>query len=154
MEKGILPKNYNQLIKKVESFLGINIFVDRPRISSGDIVFEAKNPRGIMIDELKAMGVGNKVDEFKTDFLEKEKRRKVNFENENPFLMSKGSVDSEEILEKDKVVREIKEGFEDSFGKKNTFEEEVRDAEKKGNSFSDDQKVLSDGEIDKLIWGK
>lgn len=57
LEKGILPKNYYNLIKKVESALGIGFFKEQSltRLDSNSLVSESKVSTGITISDLKGL---------------------------------------------------------------------------------------------------
>lgn len=54
LEKGILPKDYYSLIRKIESFLGIKLFKDvEVNFDSSTILSETKVPSGVTISDLK-----------------------------------------------------------------------------------------------------
>jgi len=52
LEKGIVPKDYEQLIHKVEGYLGIKIFKNK-KLNYQDILTESKVPSGILISDLQ-----------------------------------------------------------------------------------------------------
>ena len=55
LEKGILPRDYESLIKKVENVLGLRLFAENGRkMNSSDIINESKVPTGLMVSEVKA----------------------------------------------------------------------------------------------------
>jgi len=52
LENGILPLNYEILVKKIEGVLGIKILKDR-KLDSRDVVIESKVPSGILVSDLR-----------------------------------------------------------------------------------------------------
>lgn len=53
LEKGVLPKDYKPLIKKIEGYLGINLSKFRRSLDHRDIIAESKVPTGILVSEMK-----------------------------------------------------------------------------------------------------
>jgi len=60
LEKGILPKDYLPLIKKVEGYLELNLRKEKGEIDHKDIINESKIPTGILISEMRNKTKGKK----------------------------------------------------------------------------------------------
>lgn len=65
LEKGILPKDYKPLIKKIEGYLGVNLSKSRRGLDHKDIIVESKVPTGILVSELK-----KKTEDKKEEYLD------------------------------------------------------------------------------------
>lgn len=52
LEKGVVPKNYEPLIHKIEGYLGIKILKNR-KLNPQNITIESKVPSGILISDLQ-----------------------------------------------------------------------------------------------------
>jgi len=53
LEKGILPRDYKAVIKKVEGYLRINLMKKKGNLDHKDIIAESKVPTGILVSELR-----------------------------------------------------------------------------------------------------
>jgi ribosome-binding protein aMBF1 (putative translation factor) len=53
LEKGELPRNYQEVIRKIENFLSLRLFKEQQKISSENIIAESKVPKGILLSELQ-----------------------------------------------------------------------------------------------------
>jgi ribosome-binding protein aMBF1 (putative translation factor) len=53
LEKGKLPRDYSNLIRKLENFLHVRLFKERRRVDSDELIVESRVPSGILISELK-----------------------------------------------------------------------------------------------------
>lgn len=128
LEKGVLPRDYILLIKKIENYLGLNLIKEKKRgkISSERIITESKVPTGLKISDLKEKTVLEKdVEEKVLNEIIEEKLKEEFFEGGD---LEKDSLSLEEInLDK---VKEI-------VGKPINEKDE-----------------LSDEDIEDLIWGK
>ena len=65
LEKGILPRDYQSVIKKIEGYLQINLRKDKWDFDHKDIINESKVPTGILISEIK-----KKVEEKKDEYID------------------------------------------------------------------------------------
>jgi len=152
LEKGFLPRGNELIIKKIENYLGINVFrkdVEQPKETSVEIdkmkiefmkkvgeepkeLFDRKNPNQLIISDLK---------EIKDNF---KQNPKIFEKKSEPTLMIKG----EEIgLGEEKVnVEEEPEFIKEK--------EETDFIGKPAEEKAEDKNDLSDEEIDDLIFGR
>jgi len=65
LEKGILPRDYQSVIKKIEGYLQINLRKDKWDFDHKDIINESKVPTGILISEIK-----KKVEEKRDEYID------------------------------------------------------------------------------------
>ncbi|MDA3837164.1 MAG: hypothetical protein PF542_06095 [Nanoarchaeota archaeon] len=113
LEKGVLPRDYTTLVRKVEAVLSVRLFKEvKNSMSSNDIIAESKSPTGILVSEVRA----------KTSFFDWFKKKKdVSVEKVNAVLEADGN-DNFQASNKQKVweravanVRSEKEaGYESS----------------------------------------
>ncbi|MCL5730294.1 MAG: hypothetical protein M1165_01870, partial [Candidatus Pacearchaeota archaeon] len=94
LENGILPRDYKNLVKKVENYLRIRILKDR-EIDHNDIINESKIPSGILIEELK-----NKASREKEKYLDASNLslEKVNEIYGTPEKAEKNEIQKKETL--------------------------------------------------------
>lgn len=129
LEKGILPRDYSLLIKKVEAYLKISLFKEK-RIGPKDILTESRIPSGISIDQVKKETLPQST--FSKIF---SRREKVEEKEEDLIELDEDYVDPSTLsLEK---VEEVSGKASNGFSKKKASKDE-----------------LSDEDISKLIWGK
>ncbi len=74
LEKGSLPRNYPTLIKKIENYLRVNLFVGEREFGSADILAETKSPRGILVSELKKTYLEKEIEDRALNEIVKEKK--------------------------------------------------------------------------------
>lgn len=155
LEKGVLPRDYFGLIRKIESVLSIKLFKEsKENFDSNDIVTESKVPTGILLSEVK-----EKSGKFKNWF--KKKDGDVSKEEIEKVLNDTGDEEIEaEELDLDKVEEIIGKPMQedDQSVKGKSFEnEEERKEEKErdvgekkeGTSGKED---LSSEDIEDLVW--
>lgn len=65
LEKGVLPRDYKPLIKKIEGYLGINLSKSGRSLDHSDIIAESKVPTGILVSEMR-----KKAEEKKEEYLD------------------------------------------------------------------------------------
>ncbi|MEA3414052.1 MAG: hypothetical protein U9Q99_00805 [Nanoarchaeota archaeon] len=53
LERGDLPRNYVESLKKIENYLSLRLFKEQQKISSANIITESKVPKGILMSELQ-----------------------------------------------------------------------------------------------------
>ncbi|MCR4327045.1 MAG: hypothetical protein NUV46_00505 [Nanoarchaeota archaeon] len=179
LEKGILPKDYKTLIKKVEGYLEIRLFKVKD-LDHHDIILESKVPSGILIEDLKKkrekdkeayIDVSNlsleKINEvygipatyeFKDEKKEHEVKKVLEKEKLKEFTKEK----SKEIV-KEKPKENPKEDNEEEYFKfkvpfsiKRFFSKKPSEKVKDSPRINDlkNKKELSDEDISKLVWGK
>jgi ribosome-binding protein aMBF1 (putative translation factor) len=162
LEKGILPKEYYSLLKKVESVLGIRLFKDLTRdIGPEDIVAESKVPTGLLLSEVK-----EKSGAFKNWF----KRKKEPTQDEILEVMKEAGVeetfDVENMnldsvnefvgvpVEEDRATKyessRLSEARREIPSKKEEVEKKETLEEKK--PYSDEDQDMSAEDIADLIW--
>ena len=128
LEKGVLPRDYVLLIKKIEDYLGLNLIKEkkRERISSQRIISESKFPTGIKIADLK-------------------EKSKLERDVEDKVL--------NEVVEENKQSGRTKgdELIEDSLSLEEINLDKIKEVV--GEPL-DDKEELSDEDIGDLIWGK
>lgn len=156
LEKGVLPKDYKTLIKKVEGRLEIRLFKER-NIDHNDILVESKLPSGILIEDLKKKTQRDKENYIDISNLSLDK---INEVYGVPAVIETKEEKSKEIV-KEKPSESIKEEKkEEYFTFKNPFKGlfSKKPSEKLKNSPTigdlKDKKDLTDEEISKLVWGK
>ena len=177
LEKGLLPKDYAGIIRKVESTLGIRLFKDfRRDIGSDDIVAESKVPTGILLSEVKEKSKGfmnwfkkkGNVSAEKIDAAlreaEKEEEIDVNKldlkkvedvfgkpikEEIKPNKPKIEGNDKEKEIARDWVNKREEKKIEEDLMKSKNSETKV---EESNLSDSDEDVELSQDEIDNLIW--
>jgi ribosome-binding protein aMBF1 (putative translation factor) len=102
LEKGTLPRDYVNLIKKLENYLKIRLFKVLGSISVNEIITESKVPSGILISEIK-----NKTEE-------------------KTLFSDNGTLDAEE-LDLDKIRQITGEPEEKKEEKKDVFQDKNLD---------------------------
>jgi ribosome-binding protein aMBF1 (putative translation factor) len=139
LEKGSLPRNYPILIKKIENYLGINLFVGDKKINSADILAETKTPRGIMISDLKKTFLEREVEDRTLNEIAK---GELNNWGENKKDVYEDSISLDELnLEKVKEI--VGEPIEEKEGA--SYKKKLKDSELKDE--------LSQKDIEDLIFG-
>jgi len=137
LEKGVLSKDYKQILKKVENILGISLFIEKDsEISTDDLLNEAKNPTGILVADVK------KPKKF-WNFFKKFKKESEDLEDSSLEVL-----DKEEDTFEPREIRKQSEKDEASFRRETLGKEEVKD------NSSVKKESLSQEDLDKIIWGK
>ena len=146
IEKGVVPRDYKTLVKKIEGQLGINLFKNK-ELDHHDIITESKVPSGILIEDLRKK--------------EKEEKEKyIDVSNLSLDKINDVYGTPTEISEKDdepKKEKPEKEKSKDEYFKfRNPFKrkKEENPEEKPKEEDSDKKDDLSDEDISKLVWGK
>ncbi len=65
LEKGILPRDYQSIIKKIEGYLKINLRKEKGSFDHKDIINESKVPTGILLSEIR-----KKVEEKRDEYID------------------------------------------------------------------------------------
>ena len=150
LEKGILPRDYLNLVKKVESYLGVKLLKER-KIGHEDILVESKVPSGILISELRekvsSIFGKSKEPDFEEPVLES-KESLEDFEDYDAF-----SSDSEEPVLSEEVV-DANELDLSKVEEISGVPEEIDSKELEKEKKKDSKDELSDDDISDLIWGK
>lgn len=141
LEKGILPKDYSSLIRKIESFLGISIHKENKKeIKTEDILAESKIPTGILLSDIKEKSNG---------FMNWFKKKPIIKIDEKEEIIDANDLNLEKVEEI--FGKPLEEDFEikksDFSSKKEKIKEEI--LEKNEEIQNDD---LTQEEIDRLIW--
>ncbi len=144
LEKGVVPRDYRQLVKKVENKLGVNLFKNK-NIDHNDIINESRVPSGILIEDLKKAR-------------EKEKEKYIDASslsldrvNEIYGIPVEGQKTKEESKEDSGEYFTFKNPFK---RKKYTYEDSPKEKPEKDKKNKVDKDDLSDDDISKLVWGK
>lgn len=138
IERGILPKDYKTLIRKVENSLDINLFIERKfKIRPEDLVNEAKISSGLSTSEIKDVFVPKK----ENMFYDNQAGNKINNTVSNLVDSTKKIDTLEDNYEIDANKLNL-ENVENMFGTHNIKE----------NSKKESMKLDSD-DIKKFAWG-
>ncbi|MBU2612175.1 MAG: hypothetical protein KKB62_00450 [Nanoarchaeota archaeon] len=134
LEKGIVPREYKPLIRKVEGFLGIRILKNK-EIDHHDIIIESKIPTGVLIQDIQ----------------EKAKKEEDSYIDLANLSLDKINeiygVPQQELKEESERERESESEY---FRFKNPFKRKKE--EKKPEEKPKEE--LSDEDISKIVWGK
>ena len=146
LEKGVLPKDYKPLIKKVEGYLRLNLFKES-EMDHQNIISESKIPTGILIEDLKKKAEKDKESYIDVANLSLEKI------NEVYGVPAKLEVKLENREKPKEEKKEKKNGF--VFKVRRFFSKKPEKNEWDGKKEElKNKKDLSDEEIKKLVWGK
>lgn len=178
LEKGLLPKDYAGIIRKVESTLGIRLFKDFNRnIGSDDIVAESKVPTGILLSEVKEKSKGFmnwfkkkenvSVEKIDAALREAEKEEEIDVnkldlkkvedvfgkpikkEEKSENKLKFMDSQKEKEISRDWVNKREEKKLEEDLMKSRKSESNI---EEKNSDSSDEEVELSQDEIDNLIW--
>ncbi len=94
LEKGILPRDYKNLVKKMENYLRIKILKDR-ELDHADILNESKMPSGILIEDVK-----NKMQRDKEKYID---ASNLNLEKINEIYGVPEKTGKNELMSKDQL---------------------------------------------------
>lgn len=159
IERGILPKDYKGLIRKVENSLDINLFAEKKfKIRPEDLATEAKVPSGALISEVKDVFTPKREDMFYA----KNSEKKLDNVTKNLIETVKGSSEFSDSYEIDASELNL-ENVEDMFGIPEPKEEvkKLNDytftplSESSGHeeNSKEESVELSDEDIKKFAWG-
>ncbi len=148
-ERGILPRDYEPLVKKIEYALNLNLFKEKPEeLTFSDIVTESRVPTGLSVLDIKKRSKGF----FNWFSFKKQKiENDLTSEKESDLLQNEDL----NIGQKDKEF--IKNEFEEKSKMKEVQNKENFNIKEVKYNKGIDQKEkedLSSEEIDKLIWRK
>ncbi|MDP3966129.1 MAG: hypothetical protein Q8Q04_01210 [archaeon] len=153
LERGVLPKDYASLIKKIEAYLGTRIF-RTSEIDHHNIINESRIPSGILIEDLKKKVEKDKDSYLDASDLSLEKINEVYGTPKEPEKKEESREDKSSAISFSKKPEE--KSKEDYFIFKNPFKrkrEEVK-SEPKKSVEKKKKEDLSDEDISKLVWGK
>ena len=147
LEKGVLPKEYHSLLKKVESVLSVRLFKDLSRdINHEDIIAESKVPTGILVSEVKARS-----GMFKNLFRKKESvDDKIQKELASLDESDEETMDAED-MSLEKVKDFVGEPVEEYSKTENQPKEEKKD-QISGINPAEKKEDLNQDDISSLIW--
>ncbi|NCN51598.1 hypothetical protein GW931_01150 [archaeon] len=103
LEKGILPRDYKSIIKKIENYLRINLRKNKEEIDHKDIINESRIPSGILVSDLKKKSEEKREDYIDASNLDLERINEIygtpaeNSKKENSDKKTKTDLDDEDI---------------------------------------------------------
>ena len=174
LEKGVLPRDYIPVIKKVEGLLNIRLLKEKGEVGAQDIILQSKVPTGITISDLKEK---QKEDISRMSYSEKpvEKVREIETVREIIKDNSDEKLDLDDIsldkveemvgkpIEDTPVVEEVRDETDyrkefEEWRKKELARDELEDLEERDRldklSRLEDKDGLSQDDINDLVWSK